>query len=81
YQMSGGQQQRAAIARALVAAPKILFCDEPTGNLDGESAALVLEKIKELQNTGTLILMITHDRSLLPLADRCLTLKDGKLIG
>ncbi|MEG1801135.1 MAG: ABC transporter ATP-binding protein, partial [Oscillospiraceae bacterium] len=58
HQMSGGQQQRVAIARALVTAPKILFCDEPTGNLDSESAALVLEKIKQLQDRGTLILMI-----------------------
>lgn len=80
HQMSGGQQQRVAIARALVTKPKILFCDEPTGNLDRETALLVLEKINHLKSLGTLVIMITHDRSLLSLADRCLTLIDGKLI-
>ena len=79
HQLSGGQQQRVAIARAVVLQPKILFCDEPTGNLDSESAQLVLDKIIQLKNSGTLVVMITHDLSLLPLADRVFVLKDGKL--
>ncbi len=80
HQLSGGQQQRVAIARALVLQPKILFCDEPTGNLDTESAEMVLENINNLKQNGTLVIMITHDKSLLPLADRVFTLSDGKVI-
>ena len=68
-----------AIARAIVLKPKILFCDEPTGNLDGESAQLVLDNIIQLKNSGTLVVMITHDMSLLPLADRVFVLEDGRL--
>jgi len=80
HQLSGGQQQRVAVARAVVLQPKILFCDEPTGNLDAESAALVLDKIMQLKNSGTLVVMITHDLSLLPLADRFFCLEKGKLM-
>ena len=78
-QLSGGQQQRVAIARAIVLQPKILFCDEPTGNLDSESAQLVLDNIIQLKNRGTLVVMITHDMSLLPLADRVFVMENGKL--
>lgn len=78
-QMSGGQQQRVAIARALITKPKILFCDEPTGNLDSESATLVLDKIKKLQKDGALVVMITHDKGLLHFADRRFILEQGKL--
>lgn len=80
HQLSGGQQQRVAIARATVLQPKVLFCDEPTGNLDGESAKLVLDSIMELKGKGTLVIMITHDMSLLPVADRVLRLEKGKLV-
>jgi len=78
-QLSGGQQQRVAVARAIVLNPKVLFCDEPTGNLDKESAKLVMDKIIQLKNKGTLVVMITHDSTLLPLADRVLRLEEGKL--
>ena len=78
-QLSGGQQQRVAIARAVVTKPKVLFCDEPTGNLDAASAAIVMENIIKLKNSGTLVVMITHDLSLLPLADRAFRLENGKL--
>ena len=80
HQLSGGQQQRVAIARAMVAQPAVLFCDEPTGNLDPQSAQMIMEQIVELKNRGTLVVMITHDLSLLPLADRVLKLEGGKLI-
>lgn len=80
HQLSSGQQQRVAIARATVLQPKVLFCDEPTGNLDGESAKLVLDSIMELKGKGTLVIMITHDMSLLPVADRVLRLEKGKLV-
>lgn len=79
-QLSGGQQQRVAVARAAVMQPKILFCDEPTGNLDGDSAKLVLDRILQLKAGGSLVVMITHDMSLLPLADRVLQLEKGKLV-
>ena len=78
-QLSGGQQQRVAIARAIVLQPKILFCDEPTGNLDPDSAKLVMDKIISLKEKGALVVMITHDHSLLYLADRVLQLTNGKL--
>ena len=80
HQLSGGQQQRVAIARAVVTKPKILFCDEPTGNLDAASAAIVMDNIIKLKNSGTLVVMITHDLSLLPLADRAYRLEKGKLM-
>ena len=79
HQLSGGQQQRVAIARALVLNPKVLFCDEPTGNLDKESAQLVMDKIFALKNTGTAVVMITHDLSLMNGADKGYILKNGKL--
>ncbi len=79
YQLSGGQQQRVAIARALATNPKILFCDEPTGNLDKESALMVLNSILELRNNGCCVVMITHDNSLLKYADKIYTLNKGKL--
>lgn len=79
HQLSGGQQQRVAVARALVTRPKILFCDEPTGNLDSESARLVMDGIISLRNSGSAIVMITHDKSLVNMADCAYILKDGKL--
>lgn len=79
HQLSGGQQQRIAVARALVTKPKILFCDEPTGNLDNESAQLVMDGIVSLRNSGSAVLMITHDKNLLAYADSVYILKDGKL--
>ena len=81
HQLSGGQQQRVAVARALVTKPRILFCDEPTGNLDADSARLVLEGILSLRESGSAIVMITHDKSLLKYADCRYTLNNGVLTG
>ncbi len=81
FQLSGGQQQRVAVARALVTRPKILFCDEPTGNLDRESARLVMDGIISLRNSGSAVVMITHDQSLVNLADCAYVLKNGSLCG
>ncbi len=79
-QLSGGERQRVAIARALMNQPKVLFADEPTGNLDadtGRQIMAVLEKLhRDKQQT---IIMVTHDRSLARQADRVLVLKDGRL--
>ena len=80
HQLSGGQQQRVAIARALVLCPKVLFCDEPTGNLDKESAQLILNKICQLRDMGSTVVMITHDLSIINLADKAYRLKNGILI-
>jgi ABC-type lipoprotein export system ATPase subunit len=79
-QLSGGERQRVAIARALMNAPRVLFADEPTGNLDAETGRQimgVLESLHRQQNQT--IVMVTHDRSLARQADRVLVLKDGKL--
>ena len=79
HELSGGQQQRVAVARALVTNPKILFCDEPTGNLDQSTAKMVLKSITALQKNGTTVVMITHDNSLIPLADTAYRLENGVL--
>jgi putative ABC transport system ATP-binding protein len=81
-ELSGGEQQRAALARALVNRPTILFADEPTGNLDsatGESIMLLLKEIQ--QKLGMTIVMVTHERPLAErFADRITALADGKLL-
>jgi putative ABC transport system ATP-binding protein len=81
-QMSGGEQQRAAIARALIHAPSVVFADEPTGNLDAGSAKAVAEMLsitsKKYQQT---IVMVTHDRQMAEYADRILTIVDGEVQG
>lgn len=79
HRLSGGQQQRVAVARALVTGPKVLFCDEPTGNLDADSARLVMSGIKQLRDSGSAVVMITHDLSLLSFADAAYRLRDGVL--
>ena len=81
-QMSGGQQQRVGVARALVVDPKIIFADEPTGNLDSVTShdVLGLLKMAARQFSQTLIL-ITHDRDIAQLADRIVHIEDGKIIG
>lgn len=80
-QLSGGQQQRVAIARAMINDPKILFCDEPTGNLDKKTGDEVMDILKMLnEEMGISIMVITHDQSV---ADRCkkiMHLSDGKLV-
>lgn len=80
-ELSGGQQQRVAIARALANNPPLLMADEPTGNLDTESGAVVLEALHRVRaESGTTIVIVTHDRALAQQADRVLTLMDGRII-
>lgn len=82
YQLSGGQKQRAAVCRALVNNPKILFADEPTGALDSKAAAGLLECFKNVKKQyGTTVVMVTHDASAASYCDRVLFLKDGKING
>ena len=80
-ELSGGEQQRVAIARALVNEPKVLLCDEPTGNLDSKTGAEVVELLVSLhrqRNTG--LVFITHQAKLAELADRIITLEDGWIV-
>jgi len=81
-ELSGGEQQRTAIARALVNRPKILFADEPTGNLDSATGEAILTLLREIQSTmGMTIVMVTHERHLAErFADRLATMGDGKLL-
>ncbi len=79
-ELSGGEQQRVSIARAIVNKPKILFADEPTANLDSEAAAVVLNVMRELvDNYGQTIIMVTHEPDDKKYVDRVVWLKDGKL--
>lgn len=81
-EMSGGEQQRAALARALVNRPTILFADEPTGNLDSATGESIMQLLKEIQlKMGMTVVMVTHERSLADrFADRIVALADGKLV-
>jgi putative ABC transport system ATP-binding protein len=78
--MSGGQQQRVAIARALVNHPTILLADEPTGNLDSESTREVLALFQQLNQNGQTILLVTHDARVAAVADRVITMRDGRIV-
>jgi putative ABC transport system ATP-binding protein len=79
--LSGGQQQRVAIARALANDPPIVTADEPTGNLDSETAALVLELFRGLASGGTTVVLATHERDIAGLATRTIQLRDGRIAG
>ena len=81
-ELSGGEQQRTAIARALVNRPKILFADEPTGNLDSATGEAILTLLREIRSSlGMTIVMVTHERDLAErFADRLATMGDGKLL-
>jgi putative ABC transport system ATP-binding protein len=80
-ELSGGEQQRVAIARAFMNQPKILFADEPTGNLDTETAADIIRLIFELNaTTGATLMLVTHDRELTQQADRVISLRGGTLV-
>lgn len=79
-EMSGGQQQRVAIARAVAARPPIILADEPTGNLDTHSGEEVMRILKELNNEGRTVILITHDNSIAEQAKRVIRIQDGKIV-
>ena len=80
-QMSGGQQQRVGVARALVVDPKIIFADEPTGNLDSHTSEEVMQLMQDVvRNQGKTLVMVTHDSHLATYADRVFHIRDGKII-
>jgi len=82
YQLSGGQKQRAAICRALITSPKVIFADEPTGALDSKSAIEVLECFVSINKSfNTTIIMVTHDARASSYSDRVMFLKDGSISG
>lgn len=81
HQLSGGEQQRFAIARALVNDPAVLLADEPTGNLDTDSAAEVLRLLRAGAGDGRAVVMVTHEHAAAEIADRVMTLREGRLIG
>jgi putative ABC transport system ATP-binding protein len=77
--MSGGEQQRVSIARALVCEPQILLADEPTGNLDQKTGLKVLELLKSLHSEGHTLMMVTHDLNIGKMGERIINLVDGKI--
>lgn len=80
-QLSGGEQQRVAIARALMNSPAVLYCDEPTGNLDSQTGAEVMDALRQLNSqSGVTCVMVTHEESLARDADRVLHMKDGRIL-
>ena len=80
-QLSGGEQQRVAIARAFSNSPKILFADEPTGNLDGVTGARIVELLEQLNHSsGSTVVLVTHDMTLAERAGRLIRLRDGAVV-
>lgn len=79
-QLSGGQQQRVAIARAVVTKPKLILADEPTGNLDSKNGYEVMELLRQLNNEGTTIVMVTHSQRDASVAERTINLLDGRVV-
>ena len=78
--LSGGEQQRVAIARAIVKSPEIILADEPCGNLDMENSAKIMAILKTLHNEGKTVILVTHDEQDAKIAQRIITLQDGKII-
>jgi putative ABC transport system ATP-binding protein len=79
-EMSGGEQQRVSIARALLRQPRVVLADEPTGNLDSRSGAVVLDLLRRIADHGQTVVMVTHDPNAAARADRVLFLRDGSIV-
>lgn len=81
FQLSGGEQQRVSVARAVAHEPKVLFADEPTANLDNESSRAVMEIFRELHGRGQTIIMVTHEEPYAKLAQKIVRIDDGRVLG
>lgn len=79
-QLSGGQQQRVAVARALINDPNLLLADEPTGQLDSKTSAEIMNLLKEMNNQGKTVILITHDQNMAAYAHRIITIIDGVIV-
>jgi ABC-type lipoprotein export system ATPase subunit len=79
-ELSGGEQQRVAVARALAGRPHLIWADEPTGNVDSEMAASVMDLLCELHDEGLTLILVTHDPTVAARADRLITVKDGRIV-
>jgi putative ABC transport system ATP-binding protein len=80
FEMSGGQRQRIAIARALINKPKVIFADEPTGNLDSKTSHEIMDLLCKLHQQGQTIIMVTHEEDIAAYANRIIRMKDGHVI-
>lgn len=80
YQVSGGEQQRTAIARALINDPSLLLADEPTGNLDSTNTSIVMDIFRRINAEGTTVVMVTHEMELVQRVGRVVEMKDGRLV-
>ncbi len=80
HEMSGGQRQRVAIARALVNRPKVIFADEPTGNLDSKTSVEIMQLLRSLHQQGNTIVMVTHEDEIAAYAQRVIRMRDGQII-
>ncbi|HEX4489881.1 MAG TPA: ABC transporter ATP-binding protein [Acidimicrobiia bacterium] len=79
-EMSGGEQQRVALARAFVKRPRVVWADEPTGNLDSKSAEVVMALLRELHGDGATVVLVTHDLGLAERSDRRIEMRDGRVV-
>ncbi|MGL5826204.1 MAG: ABC transporter ATP-binding protein [Nocardioides sp.] len=77
--LSGGERQRVAIARAMIGQPRLLLCDEPTGNLDSVNSERIIELLRDAANQGIAVIVVTHDHAIAGQTDRVLTMVDGRL--
>ena len=78
--MSGGQQQRVSIARALVHKPSVILCDEPTGNLDSTTSDQVMELLLDLNQSGSTLIIVTHDNAIAKHCSRIIRISDGRIL-